>query len=150
MNRTSLLFFVIVVFATASGFSAVPSASPVPSPQRVAKRDNVTYSAYKKWYRSTEKVDVPAEPVGGIAAFIAHLDYPRDLRRRRLEGKVRIEVTVGPTGAVKSARIVQSGGPLFDPIVLRAVRDVRWTPAMKSGKRVPFTFTFPVSFISHA
>jgi TonB family protein len=112
----------------------------------VAQRDNVTYSAYKQWYDSIEKVDTPAELIGGMSAFIARLDYPRALRSRLAKGTVRVKVSLDAAGRLKAARVIQSGGADFDAIVLRAILGVQWRPAIRAGKPVPFTFTFPVSF----
>jgi len=129
-----------------SGCSSAPT-NRTSAAQSFGIRDNVRYSAYKRWYRSTDVVDSPAEPVGGMAAFIAKLDYPRGLRQRHMQGKVYVQVSIAPSGQVKSARVIQSAGAQFDAIVLRAVHAVQWKPAMRGGKPVPFTFAFPVSFV---
>jgi TonB family protein len=141
------LLLVLAALTTGAACSAPRSSSPPSDSQIVGKRDNVTYSASRRWYRSDDVVDSAAEPVGGMSAFAAHLDYPRELRRRWAHGKVRVEVALDARGDIKHARIIQSGGSDFDAIVLRAVRSVKWKPAIRHGKPVPFTFTFPVSFV---
>ncbi len=81
-----------------------------------------------------------------MPAFAARFDYSRDLRHRWAHAEVLVEVALGATGQVKSARVIQSGGWEFDAIVLRAVHSVQWRPAIRRGKPVPFTFTLPVNF----
>ena len=91
-------------------------------------------------------VDNVPEPVGGMRSFASHLDYPRELRRRRITGIVRVRVEMDATGHVVSAQIVQRVHPVLDNIVLQAVLKTKWTPATKGGKAVPFIFRFPITF----
>jgi TonB family protein len=116
----------------------------------VEHRQNVTYSA-QEWGPASSHVtgvDVPPHPVGGMAAFVKRLDYPPDLRRRRITGVVRIVVSLDATGRVLSARIIQRVNPVLDAIVLRAVQQTKWEPAVRAGKSVPVKFKFPVTFLA--
>lgn len=92
-----------------------------------------------------QKVDIAPQPVGGMAAFVSRL-YPPDLRRRHVAGVMRVRVSLDAAGHVLSAQVVQSLDPVFDTIVLRAIRHTRWKPAIRAGKPVPTTFRFPITF----
>jgi TonB family protein len=116
----------------------------------VQHRQNVTYRA-KEWGQAKSQitnVDVPPHPVGGMAAFVKRLDYPPNLRRRRVTGVVQTLVSLDATGRVLSARIIQKLEPALDAIVLRAVQETKWEPAVRAGKAVPVTFKFPVAFVA--
>jgi TonB family protein len=113
----------------------------------VERRENVTYSAYDWSLGDLQgKVDVAPQVKGGMSALTSHLAYPPGLRRRHITGVVRVRVSLDATGRLLSAQIVQSANPALDAIVLRAVREVTWTPAIRAGKPVPCTFRFPITF----
>ena len=113
----------------------------------IERREHVSYFA-PDWSQAKlkGKVDIPPQPDGGMAAFTAHLSYPPELRAHHITGLVRVRVSLDAKGSVVSSRIVSSGGPQLDAIVLRAVRETKWKPAVRSGKPVSFTFAFPVTF----
>jgi protein TonB len=113
----------------------------------VEKRGSVTYHS-GDWSESDPKhtVDAKPQPVGGMAAFLARLDYPADLRRKGITGTMQVRVALDAAGRVASAEVIHSVHPKLDAIVLRAVRETRWRPAMKGGKAVPWKFKFPVTF----
>ena len=133
-----------------SGCTTAPTATSN-SRRVIERRDNVTYEASDWTHSDTlHTVDVGAHPVEGMAAFVSRLDYPRELRHRHIQGVMRVRVALDAAGNVKSAQIVWSVHPILDAIVLRAVRESRWQPAIRAGKPVAWTFTFPVTFIPHA
>ena len=116
-------------------------------PQLVRSRDNVTY-----WDSShpgpdpKHHVDMKPQPVGGMRALISRLDYPRELRHKRITGVVWVQIALDADGRVTSATIVQSANPVLDEIVLRAVRETPWQPAMKDGKAIAWRFRLPITF----
>jgi TonB family protein len=117
-------------------------------PELMEKRDGVTYTVWNNWSRpeAGQIVDVPPEPKGGMEAFVSRLDYPASLRRQRVTGTILVRVSLDSGGHVLAADILKSLNPTLDNIVLRAVRNVPWTPAMKGGKSVPYKFKFPLTF----
>ncbi|HET9410193.1 MAG TPA: energy transducer TonB [Candidatus Sulfotelmatobacter sp.] len=54
--------------------------------------------------------------------------YPPLARNLNIVGTVRIEVTVGPNGSVKSSQ-VKGGHPLFAQPAIDAVSQWKWEPA---------------------
>ena len=134
------------VFLSVAALSSICAA-----PQVVEKRGAVTYSA-EDWSHADTRhtVDVGAQPVGGMKAFVSRLDYPASLRQQHVTGVVRVRVSLDAAGYVLSAQIVHSLHPMLDAIVLRAVRQAQWKPAIRRGKSVAWTFTFPVTFMRNA
>jgi TonB family protein len=127
---------------------AIAAAAQVSgSPEPMERRGNVTYSA-EDWSRPDPRhtVDVPAQPFGGMKAFVSRLDYPADLRRQLVTGIVRVEISLNAQGRVLSSKIIHSVHPRLDAIVLDAVREAKWKAAIKGCRPVAWTFRFPVTF----
>jgi TonB family protein len=70
-------------------------------------------------------------------------EYPDLARKMDLAGVVKIEVTVSPNGAVKSARVV-GGHPVLAGAALDAARKWRFEPApAESSGVIEFKFEAP-------
>jgi TonB family protein len=70
-------------------------------------------------------------------------EYPDLARKMDLAGVVKIEVTVGPNGVVKSARVV-GGHPVLAGAALDAARRWRFDPApAESSGVIEFKFEAP-------
>jgi protein TonB len=61
--------------------------------------------------------------------------YPEDARRQGIEALVVVKFVVGEDGQVEDAKIVQ-GHPMFDDVVLAAVRTWAFEPGTLDGKPV--------------
>src|SRR5438477_13074567 len=83
-------------------FIALCSVSYFALPQLAeAQRPEVRYEYHDSDFTwNKRELDAPPLPVGGQAAITRHLDYPRELRRRRIEGKSIASVTVDAAGRV--------------------------------------------------
>ena len=69
--------------------------------------------------------------------------YPPRARQAGQEGRVEVELDLGPDGRVRSVRIVVSSGyPLLDRSALEALRAWRFAPPGGSGLTAPYTVTF--------
>lgn len=63
--------------------------------------------------------------------------YPSRAEARGIEGWVRLEITVSPTGTVSKARVVDaSPKSVFDRAALEAIRQWRFKPAFREGRAV--------------
>lgn len=74
-------------------------------------------------------------------------EYPAAARRRREEGEVRLDVTVGRDGRPQRVSLMRSSGhPLLDEAAVSAVQ--RWTfePARAAGQPVEDRVVVPVRF----
>jgi bla regulator protein BlaR1 len=86
-----------------------------------------------------------AEPVRGISLPVP--TYPKEALDRSLGGTVTLLVDVAPDGSVSKA-VVDHSEPAgaFDAVALKAVKNWKFTPAMKDGKAVASQVRVPISF----
>ena len=54
---------------------------------------------------------------------------------------------VTETGEIQDLKVVESGGPLLDEVVVAAVRTWKFQPATKRGTRVKAQTTFKQTFL---
>jgi len=75
--------------------------------------------------------------------------YPFDLRKAQIEGDVLIVFTVTAEGTVANPQVVSSSNWVFRDLTLAAIKQWKYTPALKDGRpvsvkvRQPFTFRMP-------
>jgi len=73
--------------------------------------------------------------------------YPSAARRRGIEGKVLLAVSVSPDGLVKSVAVKKSSGArILDRAAQSTVRQWRFAPATRGGAPVPGKIEIPVTF----
>ncbi len=78
----------------------------------------------------------------------AHIDYPLSAMRRRLEGSLRVALTVDPAGAVIDVQVVeQAGYPGFNREIVRAIEESAPFPGFPENMaKTPFTIDTPFTF----
>ena len=72
--------------------------------------------------------------------------YTDDARAAQVEGKVRVEITVGPDGVVTSVRVIQGLGHGLDEAALEAAKGSTFEAGTKCGKPIAMTFTIGMRF----
>jgi protein TonB len=73
--------------------------------------------------------------------------YPPRARRRGWEGRVLLEVTVGPDGRPAAVRVIDSSGfRVLDRAARRAVRRWRFRPATANGRPTESALRVPIRF----
>lgn len=72
--------------------------------------------------------------------------YTSAAREANVEGKVRVEVSVGADGSVTSARVISGLGYGLDEAALAAARRATFEPATRCGKPVAATFVIAMRF----
>jgi protein TonB len=72
--------------------------------------------------------------------------YADRAREAGIQGKVRVELTVDETGAVVSARVLESLGYGLDEAALEAAKTWRFEPATRCGKTTATTFVVGIRF----
>lgn len=72
-------------------------------------------------------------------------EYPDLARQARVEGDVTIQVTIGPSGRIERAIVVEGAG-LLDEAALKAVRQWTFEPALRDGVPVSSTLNYTLSF----
>lgn len=91
---------------------------------------------------------LPEQSVDGQARLVLGLapSYPDTARAEGVEGDVRLELVVGVSGAVESARVVRGVGHGLDEAALRAVRQFRFAPASRAGRPVRVRMGWSMQF----
>jgi protein TonB len=101
---------------------------------------------------ATKELKAPAS--GGCAEELVkarpvqmpHPTYTESARAAGIEGKVRIELTLDPTGKVENAKVLSGLGHGLDEAAVETVRNATFEPAKQCGKPVASTFTLSVRF----
>lgn len=73
-------------------------------------------------------------------------EFPPEAQRSGRSGKVRVRLTVGESGEVIDAQILEGLGFGFDEVALAAARRARFEPALACGKATRSTFTVAMRF----
>jgi TonB family protein len=98
------------------------------------------YAAAQAGQSSASASSAPTNDIFRRAKFKVQPEYPDLARKMELAGVVKIEVTVAPNGAVKSARVV-GGHPVLAGAALDAARKWRFEPApAESSGVIEFKF----------
>jgi len=84
--------------------------------------------------------ELPTQPQTGIlqrGTLIYHADpiYPEIARQQKVEGTVKLRVTIGADGTIRSVMVI-SGPELLVDAARSAVRQWRYTPTLLDGKPV--------------
>ncbi len=91
--------------------------------------------------------DEPPSPIGGFGSIQKALKYPEIARKAGIEGKVIIQVLVSEKGKVIKTRIIKSlGHSGCDEAAVKAIRGVKWKPALQRDKPVKVWVAIPVIF----
>ena len=85
---------------------------------------------------------IPPIPIKHIAP-----KYPSDEKKHRISGDCTLEILIDSEGVPQHIHIVKSLGPAFDESALEAVKQWRYTPALKDGVPVSVESTVIVKFI---
>lgn len=80
------------------------------------------------------------------AVFQTAPTYPSELRSKKVEGAVIVIFVVDATGKVSDPRVEKSDNPAFDKPALDSVRQWKFEPGVKAGKRVPCKMRQPIRF----
>lgn len=72
--------------------------------------------------------------------------YTSAAREANVEGKVRVQVTVGPDGSVTSAQVISGLGHGLDEAALAAAKRATFEPGTRCGKPVTATFVIAMRF----
>jgi protein TonB len=86
-------------------------------------------------------VDVPARLLARST-----VEYPAEARAGGVEADVPVEIVLDERGTVTSSRALSRAGYGFDDAALRAVRQLRFTPALRAGRAVRVRMRWPVVF----
>jgi protein TonB len=73
--------------------------------------------------------------------------YPENARRRGIQGRVVLQVSVSVEGAPVAVRVAESSGATsLDDAAVAAVRQWRFVPASQGSRPLPGTAEVPIVF----
>jgi protein TonB len=92
--------------------------------------------------------DEPPKPVGGMAAVLRNIEYPEIARRAGVEGSVLLYVQVDEKGEIVNTRVMKLEGlDVFVTAAIKAVKSVKWKPAMQRDRPVKVWASVPIEFV---
>jgi TonB family protein len=86
------------------------------------------------------------ELIGGAEALQERIVYPEFAEEAGIEGRVFVQVIIGPQGEVFDAQVTQGVHPLLDPEAARLGYTSSFRPARQRGEAVCFQESLPVTF----
>lgn len=106
---------------------------------------------------TTERVHVVSEtmpefPGGQYALFkfiSKNLNYPKDAKKKGIQGKVMVQFIVEKDGTIGNIRIYKGISPELDKEAIRVFSlpsMPKWKPGMSDGVAVRVRYTFPITF----
>jgi protein TonB len=111
---------------------AEPQPSPAPASGAAPAPDAAITSAVDLTYYNARDLDVQPRALREIVP-----DYPADADRRRLSGKVRLQLELEVDGRISDLDVVSGSPPgVFEASAIRAFREARFAPAQKNGRPV--------------
>ncbi len=116
------------------------------------KKNTVKNISKKEIKKKIERVDFSkiANKEGyqlpGISSFVKP-EYPDELRKREVEGQLKLKVLIDIQGKVKELEIIKSSGfEKMDNAALKAVKEWKFSPGKKDKKTVESIIIVPISF----
>lgn len=96
--------------------------------------------------------EVPPEYPGGIPALIGYLSrevkYPKEARKKNIQGEVDVQFRVDKEGKVGYVQVVKHVAPELDQEAVRVVSQMhRWKPGTQEGEAVAVDYTLPIRFV---
>ena len=88
---------------------------------------------------------------GGESALLSYisrkLEYPVEMQRRGLQGKVNVRFVVNKSGEITEVEVIKSVSPEFDAEAIRVIKSMKkWKPGLLDGDRISVYYTIPITF----
>ena len=93
---------------------------------------------------------MPAYPGGEekLAQFLKdNIQYPKEAKDNKIEGKVYVSFVVDATGKITDVRMLKRMAYGMDQEAMRVVKMMpNWVPGKQDGKAVAVQYTLPINF----
>lgn len=98
-----------------------------------------------------ERVEMLPEFPGEDGAYLQYLKsiirYPKDAKKKGIEGKVVLKFYIDIDGKVKGTKIIKSVYPSLDEEALRVINEMPdWKPGTQYGRKVKVYYMLPITF----
>ena len=135
-------------YAKRSGYANAPVMAECTS---VEYSDDLSFNGDAEKVKTVkyEEIEKMPEYTGGIDAFNRYindnLQYPQELKDKRISGRIFVEFTVNKDGSVSNIKILKGLHPLLDKEVVRLIKlSPKWRPGIRGGKPAEVKVTIPV------
>lgn len=96
--------------------------------------------------------EVLAQFPGGETAMLKFLTdslrYPKEARKKNIQGKVFVRFIVTESGELKDITVIRGLPYGLSEEAIRVVKLMpKWIPGSQLGKNVPIQFTLPINFV---
>ncbi len=99
--------------------------------------------------KEAKPAPLPAFQLSALPVYKSKVNpkYPEELKSEELEGEVILEVTISEKGEVLEVKVKASDHDLFTRSAVAAMKQTRFTPALKNGMPVPARIDIPIKFM---
>ena len=85
--------------------------------------------------------------IKGLPKYLTeYMRYPPDAFKRDLQGTVKLDFVVEPTGTLSNMRAIDELGGGCTEEAIRLIQSICWRPAVKNGQRVRATMEVSIAF----
>jgi protein TonB len=115
-------------------------------------KNNEKTKDWRYWDENGEEfIETMPEFPGGVDAMMRFLGnelvYPKDARKKGIEGRVVLQFVVNTDGGITNIEVLKSVYESLDNEAIRAVSQMpKWKPGTQQGKPVFVKFTLPIVF----
>jgi TonB family protein len=82
-----------------------------------------------------------------VTFLINNINYPKDARRKKIEGKVILQFNISIDGSISNVVVVKSVNELLDDEAVRVIKQMPlWKPGYQNAKQVTVRYTLPIMF----
>lgn len=100
----------------------------------------IPYNIPARVFKASDKNVKSAEFEGGIQNFAKFLQknlrYPKEARKRKIEGKVKMLIVVEKDGSASNIEVIEGHGWGLNEEAVRVIKEARFVPAQKNGVNV--------------
>lgn len=94
--------------------------------------------------------ELPTFPGGDMACaewLRAHLKYPKQCQKERIEGRVIVRFVVEKNGRISNVKAIRSPHPELEKAAVRTVKRMpKWIPGKKAGQIVRCSLNLPIMY----
>ncbi|OIQ00737.1 MAG: hypothetical protein AUK35_02520 [Zetaproteobacteria bacterium CG2_30_46_52] len=123
-------------------------AEPIEPPVETPVEEVIEEPIVEEVVEEVLPTPVPIFEVSSLPRFVHRQApvYPEYMKQQGKEGTVLIEALVDAKGVVRTVKVIQSAGDLFDQAAIAAIQGSTFIPANTNGNPVPVLLRVPIRF----
>ena len=131
--------FITVLFSFILYFNLICQEPVNSSPQL----KNATLNNYTMITDGNEKAP---ELIGGISSIESRIIYPKEAKKKNIEGKVFVQCKITSEGRVGDVKVIKGLGFGCDEEAIRVVKSSKWIPCKINDRPIEVDVTIPLIF----